>query len=40
MPNKQIAVGAKTTVLMDVEKSFGVPPDVRGGVGCPSTPSA
>lgn len=25
MPNKQIAVGAKTTVLMDVEKSFGVP---------------
>ena len=35
MPNKQIAVGAKTTVLMDVEKSFGVPPDVRGGVRLP-----
>ena len=32
MPNKQIAVGARTKVLMDVETSYGVAPTTRG---CP-----
>ena len=26
MPNKKIAVGAKTKILMDVETSYGVAP--------------
>lgn len=35
MANKKIAVGAKTTVIMDIEESFGVPPTVHGGVKLP-----
>lgn len=35
MPPKKIAVGAKTTVLMDIEESFGTPPTVHGGVQLP-----
>ena len=33
MPNEQIAVGARTKVLMDVETSYGVAPTTPGG--CP-----
>lgn len=35
MPNKQIAVGARTKVLMDVETSYGVAPTTPGGVLLP-----
>ncbi len=35
MPNKQIAVGARTKVLMDVETSYGVDPTTPGGVLLP-----
>lgn len=35
MPPKQIAVGAKTTVIMDIEASYGTPPTVHGGVKLP-----
>ena len=35
MPNKQIAVGARTKVLMDVETSYGEAPTTPGGVLLP-----
>lgn len=35
MAKKKVAVGAKTTVIMDIEESFGVPPAVHGGVKLP-----
>ena len=35
MPNKQIAGGAKTKILMDVETSYGVAPSVPAGVLLP-----
>lgn len=35
MPNKKIAVGAKTKILMDVETSYGVAPSVPAGVLLP-----
>mgnify|MGYP007127327346 CR=1 FL=1 len=37
MPNKQIAVGARTKVLMDVETSYGVAPTTPGVSSSPST---
>ena len=37
MPNKQIAVGARTKVLMDVETSYGVVRLRRGVSSSPST---
>ena len=40
MPNKQIAVGARTKVLMDVETSYGVAPTTPGGVLLPVFPEA
>ncbi len=35
MPNKRIAVGARTKVLMDVETSYGVAPVTPGGILLP-----
>lgn len=35
MAKKKVAVGAKTTVIMDIEESFGVSPAVHGGVKLP-----